>query len=103
MKLRKYYILDNDIYTVRMNTEDWSQRDQELMVNFGEPEIDLGGDFLDLSTSTPTIVFTLPHRLVRIMTDSPFSQGFDERDYPTTPTAEERANLWADTISDRVV
>jgi len=94
MKIRKFYSLADDIYKVTMYTEDWSQGDKNLIAEFGEPQVDLGGDF----TGTPT--FTLPNRLVNIMTGSPFSQSFDKRDYDD---ADDRANEWADEVSTRIV
>ena len=93
MNIRKFYSLDNNIYTVTLKTEDWSENDKQLMQDFGEPQIDLGGSF-----TTPT--FTLPSRLASIMSDSPFIQAFDFRDYAD---AEDRADRWATTISSRLV
>lgn len=93
MKLRKLYHLDNAVYTVNLITEDWSEADKNLMARYGEPEIDVGGDF----TGPPA--FELPSDLVRIMSDTPFTQAFDARDYAN---AADRANVWADEISDRI-
>ena len=94
MKLRLFFTLIDDVYKVTMRTEDWSQLDQELMAKYAEPEIDLGGSF----TGPPA--YTLPNNLVRIMTESPFSQSFDEADYPAE--AELMADEWADTITTRL-
>lgn len=92
MKLRKYNTLSNDVFTVTLITEDWSQADTELMIKFGEPEIDLGGSF-----TSPT--FTLPSNLVKIKSESPFVQAFDYRD---STAAEARANKWAADITTRI-
>ena len=93
MKIRKLYTLDNAVYTVSLATEDWSQGDKDLMTEFGEPQIDLGGSF-----TTPT--FTLPNKLVSILSDSPFVQSFDSRDHAD---ADDRADRWATDVSARLV
>ena len=94
MKLRQFTALNNDVFTVTLITEDWSQNDVQLMEKFGEPQIDLGGTF----TGTPS--YTLPTNLKNIMTESPFVQGFDYRDFTTTTQA--RAALWATTMTTRI-
>lgn len=92
MKLRTFKSLKDDVYKVTIYTEDWSTNDINLMLKFGEPEIDLGGEFEEPD-------FTLNTNLVRIKTESPFNVSFDARDYED---AEERADLWATTISERI-
>ena len=93
MKIRKFYVLTDGVYKVTMYTEDWSQGDQDLIAEFGEPQVDLGGSFTHPA-------FTLPNNLVNIMTGSPFGQGFDSRDFANALT---RANTWATTVSARIV
>jgi hypothetical protein len=93
MKLRQFYTLTDDVYNVVLRTEDWSQRDLDLMAKYGEPEVDLGGSF----TGPPA--FTLPSNLVKVMSDSPFTQSFDSRDYAN---AEDRANVWATAVIGRI-
>jgi hypothetical protein len=97
MKIRTFYRLENDVYSVSIYIQDWSEGDKNLMQEFGEPQIDLGGTF-----GTGPNTFTLPNRLASILTNSPFTQNFDSRDYPTTPTAEDCANTWATTIASRL-
>jgi len=94
MKIRTYYVIENDVYQATLYTEDWSERDIQLMQRFGEPEIDLGGDIPD---DYPD--YTLEHILKRIKTESPFVQEFDQRDYAD---AETRAETWASTIQARI-
>lgn len=96
MKIRKYFSLDNDVYKVAFYTQDWSQGDKDLMAEFGEPEIDLGGNFDDGGA----LEFDLPSNLVTIMSASPFTQDFDIRD---EADSEDRAELWATTIAARLV
>ena len=93
MKIRIFSTVSDDVYRITMYTEDWSQGDLKLMQLFGEPEIDLGGAF----TGPPS--FSLPNRLVRIATGSPFSQSFDARDFAN---ADERAVVWDDAIQVKI-
>jgi hypothetical protein len=93
MKIRKISLLTDGVYRVTLYTEDWSQADQELMAKFGEPEIDVGGSF----TGPPA--YTLDTNLVRIMSESPFTQGFDSSDYAD---AQDRAEVWKDEVSTRI-
>ena len=97
MKIRTFYRLENDVYSVSIYTQDWSEGDKNLMQEFGEPQVDLGGDF-----GTGPNAFSLPNRLANVLTNSPFTQGFDARDFLTTPTAEDCANIWATEILARL-
>lgn len=94
MKIREFYVLNDDVYKVSIYSEDWSQRDKQLMGMYGEPEIQVGGIF----TGTGGL-FTLPTELLHVMSETPFIQGFDSRDYTY---AENMADVWAATISDRI-
>jgi len=96
MKIRTFYILENDVYQVSLQTEDWNERDVQLMERFGEPEIDLGGDFYVDPMYDP---FVLTTNLVRIKSESPFVERFDIRDYADS---EDRADAWADEIEVRI-
>lgn len=94
MKIRRLYSLVNNVYKVSIYTEAWSEGDKNLMSNFGEPEIDLGGSF----TGPPA--FDLPNNLVRVMSEVPFTQSFDGGDYAD---ADDRANVWGTKVSSRIV
>lgn len=96
MKIRSFNTLANGVYQVAVYTEDWSQLDKLLMAKYGEPSIDVGGSFLG---DVPYLDFTLSSKLVLIMSETPFTQRFDSRDYAD---AEDRANLWRSTIIDRL-
>jgi hypothetical protein len=93
MQIRRFYTLNDGVYKVSIKTEKWSELDQQLMAKYGEPEIDLGGSF----TGPPA--FTLSSNLVKIMSESPFTQSFDSQDYAD---AEDRADVWATEISARI-
>ena len=94
MNIRTFYTIAGDVFTVTINTEQWSEGDMELMAKFGEPEIDLGGDF---GTYPPT--FTLPNLLKRIRSESPFSQSFDKQD---DSSAEAWAKIWGSEMATRI-
>ena len=93
MKIRTFYTLQNDVFKVKVVTENWSEGDLSLMGLFGEPEVDIGGTF----TGPPA--YTLPSNLARILSESPFTQSFDSRDYAD---AEDRANVWGDEIVAKI-
>lgn len=46
MKIRIFKKLVDGVFHVRVQTEDWSERDRCLMVKYGEPELNLGGTFV---------------------------------------------------------
>lgn len=89
MKIRTFKSLENGVYRVVLRTEDWSQGDQTLIAKYGEPLVNIGGD---LSSSYSGEDFLLDDRYVGVLSESPFSQSFDSRDYDD---AEERAATWA--------
>ena len=99
MKIRVYSAVENGIFKITINTEDWSEGDRQLMADYGEPQIDLGG-VID-GPAPSYVVFTLPSDYVNIMSDSPFQQGFDSRDTSST-TAQEYAVAWKLTMVARI-
>jgi hypothetical protein len=96
MKIRVFSKLQNGIYNVTIATQDWSDGDKQLMLKYAEPTIDLGGEFV---SDTPYLEFTLSNKLVLVMSESPFTQRFDSRDYAD---ADERATCWKSEIVDRI-
>lgn len=100
MKIREFRVLEDNVYRVSLQTEDWSERDTRLMEKYGEPEIDIGGTFPDDGSGSGSgVTFTLDSKLYGVKTGSPFTYGFDARDYDD---AEARALLWATTIISRI-
>lgn len=99
MKIRIFYRLENGVYRVSVCTEDWSENDVQLMEKYGEPEIDIGGDFhLEPNDSEPLDLF-LPESHRRVKTESPITMSFDSRDMSH---AKDFANAWADRISEAI-
>ena len=88
MKIRSFRDLLNGVFRVSVRTEDWSQDDNRLMAQYGEPEIDVGGVF-DLGEGAD---FELPSKLVRIASECPLIfVAVDRRDHED---ARDRALAW---------
>lgn len=86
MKIRIIKKLVDSVFNVRIQTEDWSEHDRMLMVKHGEPEINLGGTFRaepDTCSEESQFDFILDDVYARVMTESPFTQKFDTRDFPS--------------------
>lgn len=105
MKIRIFKTLSDGVFTARVHTEDWSQNDTSAMVKYGEPEISLGGDIplsIEDSSSSGDQTITLDDVHARIMSESPFVQKFDSRDYGGTDVARLLASTWASMIEKRI-
>ena len=117
MKIRIFKRIVDSVFDVRIQTEDWSQHDIDLMVKYGEPEINIGGEIeyvpvntaadgsSSSSASSPggTETLLLDDNYVRIMTESPFTYKFDSRDYDGMDNARQIAFAWASAIESRIV
>ena len=82
MKKRVFSTMDNAVYRIVVDTEDWSQGDIELMDQFGEPEVDVGGS-VDYMFDGEVRTKEFGHEYIRILHGFPYSRGFDSRDYGT--------------------
>lgn len=96
MKVRIFKKVETAIWRVSIYTEEWSEADIQKMEKYGEPEIDLGGDFENGSET----VMHRDSRLVKVKTESPFTAAFDSRDEGINTEA--YANLWAAMIVARL-
>lgn len=97
MKIRTFLNMDNSVYRIVVMTEDWSQGDLELMVQFGEPEIDVGGEVSYLYNDEPKEK-TFGYEYVRLVHGFPCSRGFDARDYDSEEEAVAIGNAWKDKV-----
>lgn len=110
MKIRTFKQLKDGVFHVRIQTEDWSEHDYELMVKFGEPEINLGGTYYvilrgDSSSSggDSRVESSMDDIYARIKTESPFTRKFDSRDYNNdVNTAKIFADGWATYIVEQI-
>ena len=98
MKKRIFSEMDNGVYRVVITTEDWSEGDLELMEQFGEPEIDVGGEigyeFEDKSVSR-----AFGSEYVRLVHGFPYARGFDSRDYSSVSETIVVGNKWKDSVA----
>ena len=111
MKLRIFTGMDDLVYRVVVHTEDWSEGDLDLMYQFGEPEINVGGTitysddgFPDGSADSSFGYKTkdLGDEYVRVFHGFPFMRGFDTRDYGSKEEAVSAGSAWKSEIVKRV-
>lgn len=76
--LRVYQSIDNDVWKLNFvnDPNQLSEGDKKAMRQYGEPEIEMGGTFLDNTINE----FTLPLKKVRVRSDLPYTEEFDSRD-----------------------
>jgi hypothetical protein len=101
MKIRVFRDMDNAVYRIVINTEDWSQGDLELMARFGEPEIDVGGE-IQYHLGNEDNTKTFGNELIRLMHGFPYSRGFDSRDYGSYEEAVAVGLEWKEEILRRI-
>ena len=72
--------LDNDIFKINFALDIGSlpESDKDLIRKFGEPQINIGGVYLEDTANE----FTLPDKFIRIRSDMPFVQEFDAKSNP---------------------
>jgi hypothetical protein len=93
MKIRVIKTLVDQRYAVHVEANDFSESEVKRMVNYGEPEIDLGGT---IGTET------YPSDLEKLKSGSPFKRTVDGRDFLTLADAETQADAWATEIVARI-
>lgn len=101
MKMRVFMDMDNAIYRIVVNTEDWSQGDLELMEMFGEPEIDVGGEIQYLLGEEANTK-TFGSEFIRLMHGFPYRRDFDSRDYRSYDEAIAVGRAWKDKILGKI-
>jgi len=105
MKIRIIKKLIDNVFDVRIYTEDWSENDRELMIKYGEPEINIGGVIVFPKEGSPDLVTVeFDDVYERIMTESPFTRKFDARDYSDSiDEAKAVAVAWANHIESIII
>ena len=95
MQIRTVKELLDGKFTVTIRTEEFTAGEDALLAQFGEPLVETGGTFDDgsLTFTLPTDPRKLKSGLGGVM------QTFDSEDYAD---AENRANLWAITVQNRI-
>lgn len=96
VELTRRHTVDGNVFIARLELDNWSSSDLELIKAFGDPIVDAGGSFSDSPTE-----FELPTNEVRMMRDFPLVQRFDGSEDPDV--AEAQRDLWSDTLQERIV
>lgn len=103
MKKRIFSEMDNGVYRVVIDTEDWSEGDLELMEQFGEPEIDVGGtvsyEYADASGEQKSGSREFGSEFVRLLHGFPYARGFDSRDYGSVSEAVAAGCKWKELVA----
>jgi hypothetical protein len=97
--LRVFQEIDNDIWKLTfVNAPEYlSEGDKKLMSQFGEPEIDLGGTFLEDTENE----FTLPTKKAKLRSDFPYTSSFDSRDSDFSENTKIKVEGYRDAIVTR--
>jgi hypothetical protein len=69
--------IDNDVFklTFSLDINSLPESDKELIRKFGEPQINIGGEYLPETDNT----FSLPDKFLRVRSDLPYTQEFDAK------------------------
>lgn len=98
--IRVYQQIENDVWLVRFvnDPDKLSEDDKRRMRKYGEPEIDLGGVFME---DTPN-EFTLPSKKAKIRSDFPYTQEFDSLTAPFDENTQTKVEAFRDEILSRI-
>lgn len=97
--LRVFQSIENDVWKLTFvnDAEALSDTDRKKMKQFGEPEIEVGGVFLEGDPNE----FTLPTKSIKIRSDFPFVQTFDSKSEPFDVNTQTKVESYRDEIVDR--
>lgn len=101
MKIRVFQQMDNSVFRVAICTQDWSQGDIELMVQFGEPEVNVGGE-IQYTFGGETKTKAFGDDFVRLLHGFPCTRGFDMRDYEDGDEATAVGSAWKEAVMGRI-
>lgn len=101
MKKRVFMNMDDAVFRIVVETEDWSEGDVELMDQYGEPEVNVGGT-LEYEFDGEQKTKEFGDQYVRILHGFPYSIGFDSRDYASYAEAKAVGCAWKDEILRRI-
>ncbi len=76
MDLIKQVYLSNKIYYAKLSTTGWGDYDNSLFNKYGEPTVDMGGDFIVIGVGT----YTLNQNLKLVKSQFPVTQAFSPTD-----------------------
>lgn len=97
--LRVFQSISNDVWALNFVNDPkyLGETDKKLMAQFGEPEIEMGGVFLEGEETE----FTLPTKKARIRSDFPFTQEFDSTDSQFSSATQTKVEAYRDEIVTR--
>jgi hypothetical protein len=97
--LRVFQSIENDIWKLTFvnDPDELSDTDRKKMKQFGEPEIEVGGVYLESDPNE----FTLPTRSIKIRADLPYVQTFDSKSEPFDANTQIKVEAYRDEIVDR--
>lgn len=101
MKKRVFLEMDDAVFRVTVDTEDWSEGDLDLMHQYGEPEVNVGGDVTYLYNGEQRTK-ALGDIYVRVLHGFPYAMGFDSRDYGSTGEATNVGVAWKEQVLSRI-
>ena len=101
MKIRVYMAMDDSVYCVRIDTEDWSLGDVELMEQFGEPDVNVGGE-VAYSYGDESKTKTFGDEFVRLIHGFPYVRGFDSRDYGSVGESVAVGVAWKEAVLQKI-
>ena len=94
VNLRTFKDLKNNVYSVLLKFDTFPDQDLELMSDFGEPEVDVGGSF-----TGPPAFSNLATQLRKLKSGFPFTQTFDATG---DAQAKDKANVWQSEMITRI-
>jgi len=101
MKKRVFQDMDDAVFIVTICTEDWSEGDRDLIYQFGEPEVNVGGEVSYLFEDE-TKTKTFGDLYMRVLHGFPYRRGFDSRDYSSYEEAVAVGRAWKEMVLDRI-
>ena len=85
MIIRTFKELEDSLYKVKIHTEDFRQNDTDLMINFGEPEINIGGYY----EAAPAVPALLDITLLANPASTGFVAGNSTIEFSANPTEDD--------------
>ena len=100
MKITLDKNLSNNTYSVTVTLSDVATTDTNLLADFGEPDIDVGGDVIN---AVPTTLTTLATKYRKLISGYPFTKTFSLAEWTLVAGgAKAVANAWGLTQVNRI-
>lgn len=99
-KVRVYQYIENEVYKLRFDVDKQSISYDDLrrLEKYGEPDIQMGGVFLD---GTPN-EFTLPEKTIKFTSGFPYLASFDSTTAPFNTNTTTKVIAYRDDILERI-